>query len=94
MRRRASRGVPDSASHLEAFPMLVRLTDEELNHVLHAAQPLDPACRGDFLQAVAAELQRYTEPGPGDVDRAIRATQRKFFDPPLESHAMVGGKYR
>jgi hypothetical protein len=68
----------------------IRLTDEELTHVLQAAAPLDRACRGDFLQAVAAELQRLSEPGPGDVFRAIRATQRRFFDPPLDRQTIGG----
>jgi hypothetical protein len=70
----------------------IRLSDEELVHVLQAAAPLDRDRRGEFLAAVAAELVRYADPGPGDVDRAIRATQRRFFDPPLDRQVIGGSR--
>jgi hypothetical protein len=60
----------------------IRLSDEELSHVMAACAPLAREQRDGFLRAVAAELQHYVEPGPGDVFRAIRATQKLFWDPP------------
>jgi hypothetical protein len=41
----------------------IHLSDE----VLQAAQPLDRDRRGEFLEAIAAELTRYADPGPGDI---------------------------
>jgi hypothetical protein len=39
--------------------------------------------RDPFLQEVAAALAGIADPGDGDVARAIRAVERKHFDPPL-----------
>ncbi len=62
--------------------MPVSLSDDELAIVMDAAQPLEPQARGKFLHDVAAELAKYPELGPGSVHRLVRATQRKYFDPP------------
>jgi hypothetical protein len=43
-----------------------------------------------FLRALAAELAKYPEIGPGLIFRLIRETQRRFFDAPNLS----GGKYK
>lgn len=50
-----------------------------------AARPLRPSDVGPFLDAVAEAL-RGQQPGPGAVYRACRETQRRFFDPPGETH--------
>jgi hypothetical protein len=63
--------------------MPLHLSDEELVHILQAAQPLDRDRRGEFLEAIAAELARCTDPGPGDVFRAIRTTQASVLGPTL-----------
>jgi hypothetical protein len=68
----------------------IKLTDDELSAVLRAARPIAVADRDAFLIEVAAALQNCSEPGPGDVHRAIVAAQRKFFDPP----EIGEGKYR
>jgi hypothetical protein len=47
--------------------------------------PLDVADRAAFLQAVAAALRNRPDPGDGDVHRACREAQRRFFDPPLDA---------
>jgi hypothetical protein len=68
------------------------LSDDEMEAVLAAAQPLPRERRDAFLRAVAADLARVPERGPGVLHRLIRATQRQFFDPPdLSRHAV--GKY-
>jgi hypothetical protein len=68
----------------------IALTDDQLSAVYSAAQPLDVADRGPFLQAVAAALRNRAEPGDGDVHRAIRAVQRLYFRAPLDTaHAPV-----
>jgi hypothetical protein len=69
------------------------LTDGQLTAILHGAQPLRPHDRDDFLRAVANALANGGGPvGDGDVNRAIRAAQKKFFDPPQLDHDV--SKYR
>ena len=51
-----------------------------------AAMPLRPSDRPLFFEAVGAELQQYSEIGPGIVFRVARELQRKFFDPPLQPY--------
>jgi len=63
----------------------IRLTDAQLDAVFAAAAPLAVQDRDPFLQDVAAALRGIPDPGDGDVARAIRQTQRKHFDPPLET---------
>jgi hypothetical protein len=60
----------------------LKLSDAELDAVLAAARPLAPDRRDAFMQAVADALSSLGELGPGAVYRAIRDTQREFFDPP------------
>jgi hypothetical protein len=59
--------------------MPLALTDEQLSAVYAAAQPLDVADRAAFLQTVAAALRNRTDPGDGDVHRAVREAQRLYF---------------
>ena len=61
----------------------IALTDAQLTAVFKAARPLAVRDRDPFLQEVAAVLAGITDPGDGDVARAIRAVQRRHFDPPL-----------
>jgi hypothetical protein len=69
------------------------LTDNQLTAILYGAQPLRPHDRDDFLRAVADALANGGGPvGDGDVNRAIRAAQKKFFDPPVLDHDV--SKYR
>ena len=65
--------------------MPLALTDDQLSAVYAAAQPLEVADRDPFLQAVAAALSNHTDPGDGDVHRACREAQRRFFDPPFDT---------
>jgi hypothetical protein len=64
------------------MPAPIALTDSQLTAVFEAARPLPRASRDAFLLDVAAALQSLLDPGDGDVARAIRAVQRKHFDPP------------
>jgi hypothetical protein len=69
------------ASGLAAMPPL-RLTDSQLAAIWAAAAPLAPRDRDPFVRAVGQALQECRDPGDGDVARAIRAVQRRHFDPP------------
>jgi hypothetical protein len=67
----------------------IALSDAQLDAVFEAARPLPRASRDAFLLDVAAALQSLVDPGDGDVARAIRAVQRRHFDPPeLNAHAV------
>jgi hypothetical protein len=63
----------------------LRLTDSQITAIFAAARPLAVQDRDPFLQEVAGLLQGIVDPGDGDVARAIRAVQRKHFDPPLST---------
>jgi hypothetical protein len=63
------------------MPAPIALTDDQLDAIMRACEPLRPADRGGFLEAVAAALQG-RKVGDGAVYLAIRQTQRRFFDPP------------
>jgi hypothetical protein len=66
----------------------LRLTDEQLDIVMRAAEPLASADRGSFLEAVAGELQGQ-EIGDGIVARICAELQRRYLSPPV-----VRGAYR
>ena len=68
------------------------LTDDQLTAILHGAQPLRPHDRDAFLREVADALATVNEIGDGSVAKAIRAAQKKFFDPPTLAHDV--SKYR
>jgi hypothetical protein len=66
------------------MPTPLALTDQQLDAVLRAAEPLLPRDRGPFLEALAQALAAQPVIGDGTVHRAIAATQRQFFSPPDE----------
>jgi hypothetical protein len=66
---------------------MISLSDDELTAITDAARPLPPKMRGEFLQAVAAEIEQHHQRGPGAIYRACRELQRRFFDPPNLSPA-------
>ena len=59
------------------------LTDEEMDAVLQAAAPIEPAHRDAFLRDIAAELAKCPaeELGPGSVFCIVRDVQRRHFTP-------------
>ena len=61
------------------------LSDAQLSAVMQACQPLLPADRGAFLQALAHALRGEPEIGDGAVFRACRELQKQFFRPPTIS---------
>jgi hypothetical protein len=69
--------------------MPLRLTDAQLTHIFGACRPLQPGDRDAFLLELAAALAGIADPGDGDVARAIRAVQRRHFDPPELNHHSV-----
>jgi hypothetical protein len=71
----------------------LKLTDDELDQVFRAAQPLAPADRDQFLKDVAMRLSGTTV-GPGSVFRACYEAQRQFFDYPGDLATGSWGKYR
>ena len=52
------------------------LPEAELSFYFAAAAQLEPALRPAFTERVVTILQSHADPGPGDVDRAVRSTDR------------------
>ena len=55
--------------------MPLALTDDELRIVMDAARPLPPHDRGAFLRAVAEELAKHRELGPGVAEALARTAE-------------------
>ena len=75
---------------------MLRLSDDQLDQIFRAAQPLQVRDRDGFLQVVAERLRNCPEPGDGQVFRAVAEAQKMFFSPPLEvegGRRISGGKY-
>jgi hypothetical protein len=64
----------------------LQLTDSQLDAIMHASAPLQPAVRSAFLVAVADAL-RDVPIGDGTVHRVCAELQRRYFDPPNLSYA-------
>ena len=61
------------------------LPEAELSFYFAAAAQLEPALRPAFAERVATILQSQADPGPGDVDRAVRqALIGLWVLPPVE----------
>jgi hypothetical protein len=76
---------------------MLSLSDDEMRIILDSAQPLAPQDRTPFLEAVAAELAKYRELGPGVVSRTCRelldqalAEQARARASPVKSLACAG----
>ena len=63
----------------------ISLSDQQLDAVLRAAEPLQPRDRGLFLEEVARELAALPELGDGALHRVFAQVQRKHFAPPREA---------
>ena len=61
---------------------MLSLSDDELRNILDNAQPLAPEDRSKFLEAVAEELGKFRDLGPGLVGRVAREAQKRYFAPP------------
>ena len=71
----------------------IRLTDAELDAVFAAAEPIAVDRRDAFLRHIANALQGSTDPGPGEVYRAILAAQRAHCAYPDLSGVHYATKY-
>ena len=60
------------------------LPEAELSLYFAAAAQLEPALRPAFAERVATILQSQPDPGPGDVDRAVRALIGLWVPPLVE----------
>jgi hypothetical protein len=60
----------------------MRLPDDDVAFYLAAANQLPPQERPVFHERVAAILRAHPDPGPGDVDRAVRAALVGLWVPP------------
>jgi hypothetical protein len=65
--------------------MPLALSDNQLDAVLRAAQPLPVGDRAAFLEALAQALVGYREIGDGQLYVVIREIQRRHFRPPLNT---------
>ena len=61
--------------------MPLDFSDEEMTLLLTLAQPIEPAQRSAFLDAVAAAIGEQAS-GPGLVHQTARRVQRDFWTPP------------
>ena len=64
--------------------MPLSFSAEELDLLLALAQPIPPAQRSAFLDAVAAAIEGQAS-GPGLVHQTARRIQREFWTPPAIS---------
>ena len=58
------------------------LTNAQELAVTHAARPLPPTERTAFLAALEALFAGRNDVGDGELGRALRDPQRKYFRPP------------
>ena len=65
------------------MPPRIAYSDEQLAAIMRAAEPLAPADRERFFEAVTAAMQG-RELGDGAVYLAIREAQRQFAAPPVD----------
>jgi hypothetical protein len=62
--------------------MGVPLPEVELSFVLAAESQIVPDLRSVFVERVARSLGAHPDPGPGDVDRAVRQALDGLWVPP------------
>jgi hypothetical protein len=60
----------------------VTLPEAELSFYFAAVAQLEPALRPVFTERVALLLGAHPDPGPGDVDRALRQALVGLWTPP------------
>jgi hypothetical protein len=71
-------------------PTPIAFSDEQLDAIMHAAEPLAPADRERFVEAMTAAVQG-RDLGDGAVYLAIRKAQRQFFAPPMPNAPVIRG---
>lgn len=66
------------------------LPEAELSFYLAAVAQLEPTLRPVFAERVAQILGAHPDPGPGDVDRAVRQALVGLWIPPLDRQTIGG----
>jgi hypothetical protein len=59
----------------------LHFSDEEMTLLLELSQPIEPAPRSAFLDAVAVAIEGRAS-GPGLIHQVARRVQREFWTPP------------
>ena len=72
---------------------MTRLPDADTSFFYAALHHLDPAVRPIFTARVAAIIDTLPDPGPGDVDRAIRAALAGLWTPPPDKLGQLEGRW-
>jgi hypothetical protein len=67
--------------------MPLHFSDEEMTLLLELSQPIEPAQRSAFLDAVAAAIEGQAS-GPGIIHQTSRRIQREFWTPPQLANTM------
>jgi hypothetical protein len=87
---RPSGTLPDSGHKMRPhMPAPPAFTDEQIDAIMSAAEPLAPADRTPFLEAVASALQGQ-EIGDGKLYRVLREIQPRYLE---SEHAVIGSKW-
>jgi hypothetical protein len=74
--------------------MPLSLSDAEYTAVQAAAAPVHPLQRGAFLQALAKELEPYSEIGPGLVHRLCADLQKRYGVTPHSETSHTAERHR
>ena len=69
------------------------IPDADESFFYAALHQLDPAVRPTFIARVAAMIGAHPDPGPGDVDRAIRAALVGLWTPPPDKLGQLEGRW-
>jgi hypothetical protein len=79
---------------MSSTPRLIALTSDQLDIVMAACAPLEPADRSAFLLLLASRLRDIEMLGDGLIARICRELQAQFWHPPDLSRAAGASKYR
>jgi hypothetical protein len=69
------------------------LLEAELSFYFAAAGQLEPTLRSVFTERVAGILGAHPDPGPGDVDRAVRQALVGLWAPPESIELRAGPRW-
>jgi hypothetical protein len=76
--------------------MPLALSDSQLDQLFRLTRPLQPACRDEFLQLLALELQGRSDVGDGELFRVMRRiiTDHSLFSAPTDFDVSLRGRKR
>jgi hypothetical protein len=81
-------------SRLEVRRHALALDDDAMQAVLDASTPLPRGLRGDFLEAMAAELTAHPVASPAELRKVIIEVQQRYWTPPQLHEPGMHSKYR